>query len=154
MLGLTAKQSSVWEVASKGKTLEKTAKELGTSKQNIHQTLRIAQGILSKALLEIADADHLEVKKLDPAAGVLWGYHRLLDNDVVVTFLPKRGVRVWYWTKNIEDVKDPRILEDSKRYLLEIAEERGIALSKDQRTSHPAKLAQLIFKELVPELQR
>src|SRR5436853_5518878 len=75
LLGLTPLQSKVWSLrGAKGVSVSETAKKLDTFKQNVHQTFLMAKSTVSNALLEVAEANRLEVRKVDAERGILWGY--------------------------------------------------------------------------------
>jgi hypothetical protein len=155
LLGLTPLQNKVWSLRGpKGLSATETAKKLDTFKQNVHQTFLMAKNTVSNALLEVAEANRLEVRKVDSERGILWGYQRWLGCDVVITYSTKLGVKVWYWNYNSEKVTDKTLLDEARGYLLDLAEERGVVLAEEQKRQHPAKLAKLVFNELVPEMVR
>jgi hypothetical protein len=124
-----------------------------TSRQYVHQTLKIAEVKVSKTLLDVAHSNFLDIKVLQPERGILLGYNRFLRRNVIVTYTVNYGIRVWYWYDNPEAVKDEKLLEEAKRYLLNEAEERGVDLTADERSAHPAKLARTLFGKLLPEMK-
>ncbi len=135
-------------------SVSETANKLDTFKQNIHQTFLMAKSTVSNALLEVAEANRLEVRKVDSDRGILWGYQRWLGCEVVVTYSTKLGVKVWYWNDKAEKVLDKTVLDEARTYLLDFAEERRISINGEQAKQHPAKLAKLVFSQLVPETVR
>ncbi len=153
LLGLTPLQSRVWSLrGAKGVSVSETAKKLDTFKQNVHQTFLMAKSTVSKALLEVAEANRLEVRKVDAERGILWGYQRWLGCEVVVTYSTRLGVKVWYWNDKAEKVLDKTVLDEARTYLLDLAEERGILVNAEESKHHPAKLAKSVFSQLVPEV--
>jgi hypothetical protein len=155
LLGLTPQQSKVWRLrGARGLSVNETAKMLDTFKQNIHQTFSMAESTVSKALLEVAEANRLDVRKVDPEKGVLWGFQRWLGCEVVVTFSTKLGVKVWYWNDEANKVTDKSALDEATNYLVDLAEERGLRVTEEQKRYHASKLAELVFSRLVPEMKR
>jgi hypothetical protein len=59
---------------------------------------------------------------------------------------------VWYWHDNPEEVTNQDFLRQTREYLLDLANERGIEV-EDAAEIHPAKLASIIFSKLVPEAE-
>jgi len=59
---------------------------------------------------------------------------------------------VWYWHDNPEQITNENFLQQTRKYLLDIAKEQNITL-EDTTNIHPAKLAHIIFGKLVPELK-
>ncbi len=120
-----------------------------TSRQYIHQTLKIAEAKVSKNLLEVATSMGLQIKTLQPEKGILLGFNPLLDRKVIITYTAKYGVRTWYWYDNPEQVNDKKLLADAREYLLAEAGERGIPLSETEKRMHPSTLAKTIFGRLL-----
>ena len=61
-------------------------------------------------------------------------------------------MKVWYWHDNPEEVTDQAFLNQTRQYLIDIAKERGIEI-ENSTNIHPAKLAHMIFLQLIPELK-
>ena len=127
------------------------ADKLRTTRQFVNQTKLAAEAKLSTTLLEVAQANDLQVTRLYPKQAVLLGYHPALKRKAIVTYSTNYGIKVWYWHDNPEEVTNEEFLRQTREYLLDIAKERGITV-KDAKM-HPAKLAHLIFSELIPELK-
>jgi hypothetical protein len=102
--------------------------------------------------LDVAQANDLQVTKLYPKEGILLGYHPALKRKAIITYSTNHGIKVWYWHDNPEEVTNEDFLRQTRKYLLDIARERGIAID-DTAKMHPAKLAHALFCELVPELK-
>ena len=154
LMELTPNQSTVLDLVSEGLSFSDVARKLAVTKQHIQQTYRLATSMVLSGLIDVARANQVEVRKVDPSKGVLWGYSPWLKNQVFITFTPKRGVRVWNWIERPDEVRDRALLEDAKSYLLELADRDRIVLTVQEKTLHAAKLAQLVFSRLVPEAER
>jgi hypothetical protein len=150
---LTQKQGMAWALLQDGLSPIQIAKRLRTSRQYVHQTLRTAEAKISKSLLEMGRLNGLEIRAVRPEKGILLGYHPLLKRNVVVTYTTRNGMRVWYWYDNPHEVRDEKLLREAREYLLSEAAERGLRLSPEQRALHPAKLAQVVFSALLPEVR-
>jgi len=59
---------------------------------------------------------------------------------------------VWYWHDNPEQITNENFLQQTRKYLLDIAKEQNITL-EDTTNIHSAKLAHIIFSKLVPEVK-
>ena len=149
---LTRKQGIAWALFQDGLSAVQIAKRLRTSRQYVHQTLRTAEAKIARTLRETGRRNGLDIKAIRPEKGILLGYHPVLKRNVVVTYTTRNGLRVWYWYDNPHDVRDEKLLREAREYLLNEAEERGIPLTQDQRSLHPAKLAQVVFRALLPEV--
>jgi hypothetical protein len=149
---LSQKQRTVWSLITKGLSAAAIADKLNTTRQFVNQTKLAAEAKLSTTLLDVAQANDLQVTKLYPKEGILLGYHPALKRKAIITYSTSHGIKVWYWHDNPEEVTNQDFLRQTSEYLLDIAKERDIEV-KEAEKMHPAKLAHLIFSELIPELK-
>ena len=149
---LSQKQKTVWSLISKGLSAVTIAEKLNTTRQFINQTKLAAEARLSTTLLDVAQANDLQITKLYPKEGILLGYHPALKRKAILTYSTNYGIKVWYWHDTPEEVTDPTFLNQIRQYLLDIAKERGIEIENADKI-HPAKLAHTIFCQLIPELK-
>ena len=149
---LSQKQKTVWSLIGKGLSAAAIASKLNTTRQFVNQTKLAAEAKLSTTLLDVAQANDLQVTKLYPKVGILLGYHPALKRKAILTYSTSHGIKVWYWHDNPEEVTNEEFLSQIRMYILDIAKERGIQIN-DAEKLHPAKLAHLIFSELIPELK-
>lgn len=150
---LSPRQKTVWSLLIKGFSVSDIAKRLKTSPQYIHQTKRQAEAKLSTILVETAEAASIQIKRIRPVEGLLWGYHPGLNRETIISYTTTDGMKVWYWNDHPENVTDATFLQETKQYLLNLAEERKIELTEDEMKLHPAKLANHIFRQLIPEVE-
>jgi DNA-binding CsgD family transcriptional regulator len=148
---LSQKQKTIWSLIGKGLSIVSIAEKLNTTRQFVNQTKLAAEARLSTTLLDVAQANDLQVTKLYPQQGILLGYHPALKRKAILTYSTNYGIKVWYWQENPEEVTNEEFLKQTRMYLLDIAKERGLEL-KEAEKIHPAKLAHQIFSELIPEL--
>jgi DNA-binding CsgD family transcriptional regulator len=149
---LSQKQKTVWSLITKGLSAVAIADKLNTTRQFVNQTKLAAEAKLSTTLLDVAQANDLQITKLYPKKGILLGYHPALKRKAILTYSTNYGIKVWYWHDNPEEVTDQMFLNQTRQYLIDIAKERGIEI-EDADKIHPAKLAHLIFSKLIPELK-
>jgi DNA-binding CsgD family transcriptional regulator len=149
---LTQKQKIVWSLLNKGLSTTTIANKLNTTRQFINQTKLSTEAKLSTTLLDVAQANDLQITKLDPKNGILLAYHPTLKRKAIITYNTNHGIKVWYWHNNPEEITDTTFLNQTQQYLLDIAKERNIEIENTQKT-HPAKLAHQIFTQLIPELK-
>lgn len=150
---LTARQGHTWALFQDGLSAAEIARRIKKSRQYVHQTLHTAETKIARSLLDTAGRNGLEIRAVRPERGILLGYHPFLRKNVVITYTTRNGIRVWYWYENPADVKDERLLSEARAYLLDEADERAIKVTAEQRKLHPAKLARIIFRELLPEVR-
>lgn len=149
---LSQSQKAVWSLISKGFTVTKIADMLKTTRQYVNQTRLTAEAKLATTLLEVAQVNDLQVTKLYPKQAILLGYHPALKRKAIITYTTSHGLKVWYWHDNPEEVTDQTFLNQTRKYLIDIAKERGIEI-ENAVDIHPAKLAHIIFTKLIPELK-
>lgn len=149
---LSQKQKTVWSLISKGLSVSAVANRLSTTRQYVNQTKIMAEAKLSTTLLEVARANDLQVTKLYPKEAILLGYHPALKRKAIVTYTTSHGIKVWYWHDSPEEITNEDFLKQTRAYLLDIAKERGVEV-EDAAKMHPAKLADIIFRKLVPEVK-
>ena len=149
---LTSQQKAVWKLINQGLSVSSIASKLKTTRQYVNQTRLTADSKLSATLLGVAQINDLQVTRLDAKKGILLGYHPSLNKKAIITYSTNLGVKIWYWHDNPEEVTNQEFLKQTKTYLLDLARERGIEVEDDLKI-HPAKLAQVIFKKLIPELK-
>ncbi len=149
---LSQKQKTIWSLIRKGLSVSAIADKLSTTRQYVNQTRLTAEAKLSTTLLDVARANDLQVTRLYPKDAILLGYHPALKRKAIVTYSTSHGIKVWYWHDNPEEVTDSAFLNQTRQYLIDIAKERGIEIA-DAEKIHPAKLAHMIFCQLVPELK-
>jgi hypothetical protein len=150
---LSPKQMAVWSLTSAGNSIAAIAEKLKTSRQYVNQTRLAAEAKISKALLEVAQVNELQVTRLNAKDAILLGYHPSLNRRAVVTYTTSHGIKVWYWHDSPEEENlSEDFLRQTREYLLQVARERGIEIAGAEEM-HPAKLANRIFSDLIPELK-
>jgi len=149
---LTQKQKLVWSLLSRGLSAATIANKLNTTRQFINQTKLATEAKLSTTLLDVAQANDLQITKLYPKNGILLGYHPALKRKAILTYSTNYGIKVWYWHDKPEEITNEEFLKQTRTYLLDISKERGIEI-EDCESIHPAKLAHIIFTKLIPELK-
>jgi hypothetical protein len=100
----------------------------------------------------VAQVNDLQVTKLYPKQAILLGYHPALKRKAILTYSTNYGIKVWYWHDKPEEITNEEFLRQTRAYLLDIAKERGLTV-KNAAEIHPAKLAHMIFCQLIPELK-
>jgi hypothetical protein len=149
---LSHKQKTVWSLITKGLAVTTIADKLKTTRQFVNQTKLAAEAKLSTPLLEVAQANDLQVTRLYPKEAVLLCFHPALKRKAIVTYSTNHGIKVWYWHDNPEEVTNEEFLKQTRTYLLDLAREKGLDI-QDAAKIHPAKLAHTIFSMLVPEVK-
>lgn len=148
---LSQSQKAIWSLICKGFSVANIADKLKTTRQYVNQTRLAAEAKLATTLLDVAQVNDLQVTKLYPKQAMLLGYHPSLKRKAIITYTTSHGLKVWYWHDHPEEVTDQNFLNQTRRYLIDIANERGVEIENADKI-HPAKLAHTIFCQLIPEL--
>jgi DNA-binding CsgD family transcriptional regulator len=149
---LSQQQKTVWSLIAQGLSAAAIATKLETTRQFVNQTKLAAEAKLSTTLLDVAQANAVQVTKVYPREGLLLGYHPGIGRRAIITYSTSHGIKVWYWHDDPEQVTNEEFLKQTRAYLLDIARERHIDV-KDAKDMHPGRLARLVFSELIPELK-
>ncbi|KON32190.1 hypothetical protein AC477_03305 [miscellaneous Crenarchaeota group-1 archaeon SG8-32-1] len=147
---LSPKQKTVWSLIRKGLTVSAIATKLNATRQYINQTRLNAEAKLSTTLLDVAGTNDIQITRIYPKKAILLGYHPGLKRKAIITYTTSHGIKVWYWNEKPETITNQKFLNQTKKYVLEIAKEHGIELNTKE--THPAKLAHILFNKLVPEV--
>ncbi len=135
---LSQKQKTVWSMISKGLSAVTIAEKLNTTRQFVNQTKLAAEARLSTTLLDVAQANDLQITKLYPKEGILLGYHPALKRKAILTYSTNYGIKVWYWHDKPEEITNEEFLKQTRTYLLDIAKERGIEVEDAEKCTQPS----------------
>lgn len=149
---LSQSQKTIWSLVTKGFSVANIADKLETTRQYVNQTRLAAEAKLATILLDVAQVNDIQVTKLYPKQAMLLGYHPTLKRKAIITYTTSHGLKVWYWHDNPEEFTDTTFLNRTRQYLIDIAKERGVVIENKEQI-HPAKLAHMIFTQLIPELK-
>jgi hypothetical protein len=97
-------------------------------------------------LLDTAQINKLDIKKVDPSKGVLVGYSLGFRSKVFVIYSSQNGVQLWY--EHNGQCEGCKKHEDCTQKLLETAKEWEINLTKDETMLPPTLLAEKLFSEV------
>jgi len=136
----------VWGLYRKGVSQTEIAAKLDVSRQAIHKTLDKANNRILRALLDAAETNKLDIRKVDPVKGVLVGYSHGFRTKVFLVYSEKDGLQLWYENKGQCEGCQRR--EECTRKLLKTADEWEIRLSKDETNLQPTQLAEKLFSEV------
>src|SRR4030066_1745934 len=92
---LSKKQKTVWSLITKGFSVSAIANKLSPTRQYVNQTRLTAEAKLSTTLLEVAQANDLQVTRLYPKGAILLGYHPALKRKAIVPTRANHGIKVW-----------------------------------------------------------
>jgi transcriptional regulator with XRE-family HTH domain len=146
---LTSKQRKYWGLRRSGLTQADISREMDVTRQTVNKTFNAIDSSVSKALLETAQVNRVEINRIDPQNGFLFGRSPSLRTDVLVTFSEKNGVLIWY--RGEGGCRECSWQSSCKQKLLIEAKERGIQLPEAAENIEPSKLAETLFKQIMEE---
>lgn len=150
-LGFKERHLRIWGMRREGLSLTEIARRLSVTKQAVSKAVKGIDDRVSRTLEATAKAAKIEVRYVDSRKGVLLGYSHETDDRVVVTFSTQHGVQIWhYYTGRCDGCK---LIETCRTVILDEAEERGIALTEEERKRYPAEIARLVFSKVIPGLE-
>jgi len=113
----------------------------------VNKALSSIDSKVSKALLDLAQASRIQIRKVDPEKGFLSGRSLPLAMDILITFSPANGTQIWY--RHEQGCDDCDEAENCRRILLSEASYRGIELS--EKGKKPSQLAEALFSRMLGE---
>lgn len=146
---LSPKQRQMWGLKSSGVNEATIARQLGVTRQTVHQTLGTATLKLTEALEETAKLNKIEIQKLNPNKGFLLGYSSHFKTAAFITFSAKNGVHVWY--KHEGDCQRCKQLQTCREALLTEAKDRNFIILDDTSKVLPSKLAEALISKIIGE---
>ena len=122
---------------------------MGVTRQTVNKALNAIDSKVSKALLEAAQLNRIEISRVNPEKGFLLGRSSNLAMVTLITFSDKNGIQIWY--KGEGRCLECERLDSCRETLLTEAKVRGILLPKNTKTLQPSKLADLLFKKIMKD---
>ena len=146
---LTPKQRKYWGLRRSGLTQADISREMDVTRQTVNKTFNAIDSRVSKALLEAARVNKVEINRVDPVRGFLLGRSPSLAMDVLVTFSDRNGIMVWY--RGEGGCSECSWLSSCRQKLLMEAEDRNIPLPDNAEQMEPSQLSEALFKKIMEE---
>ena len=146
---LTSKQRRYWGLRRGGMTQADISREMDVTRQTVNKTFNVVDSRISRALLEAAQVNRIEINRVNPKKGFLLGRSPSLGMDVLVTFSDRNGILVWY--RGEGGCSECSWQSSCKKKLLIEAEDRGIQLPEAAEDMKPSKLAETLFTNIMEE---
>jgi predicted transcriptional regulator len=137
------KQFEFWKMRRGGHPNVTIAGLLGISRQAVSRALLAMDGKIESGLREMARANQIEVKRIDPVRGILSGRSIPLSTDAIIFVSEKHGMQVWYEHEG-NCTACPRYAECTG-LLRDVAAELGIRI---RRCDDPTKMAEELFAKV------
>jgi transcriptional regulator len=146
---LTPKQRRFWRLRFDGLTQAEISREMSVTRQTVNKTVNVIDSKVTKALLEAAQLNRIEISRVDPEKGFLLGRSSTLAMATLITFSDKNGIQIWY--KGEGRCSECEWLDSCREKLLREAKVRDILLPKNAENMQPSKLADLLFEKIMED---
>lgn len=140
---INERQFEFWKMRRGGMANVEIAKKFNISRQAVSKALQGIDSKISKVLMGMARANHIEIKKVNFERGILFGHLPQLETDVIIFVSSKQGVQTWY--RHQGDCDSCSRYKDCIELLWDYAEEVGVKLSG---SDNPTGMADELFKKL------
>ncbi len=142
-LPVNERQFEFWRMRRDGMAGAEIARSFSVSRQSVSKALQGMDSKVSRVLLEMAQSNHIEVKKVNFERGFLFGRSVQLKTDAIVFVSAKHGVQVWY--RHDGDCNGCSHAHECEELLRDYAGEIGITLAVSKS---PAEMADELFRKL------
>jgi len=137
------KQFGFWKMRRTGMPNISIANELGITRQGVSQALRVIDEKIEASMREMAQANKIQIGKIDVEKGVLFGRSVPFRTAAFIFVSEKHGLQVWYEHEGDcgscdEYTKCVGVIQD-------FAAELGIRITK---TSAPTKMAEELLEKI------
>jgi transcriptional regulator with XRE-family HTH domain len=130
-------------------TQAEISRRMDVTRQTVNKTFNAIDSRVTRALLEAAQVNKVEISRVDPAQGFLYGRSPSLGTDVLVTFSDRNGILVWY--RGEGGCSECSWRKSCKQKLVIEAEDRGIPLPEVAEEMEPSQLADALFTTIMGE---
>ncbi|MFA5269629.1 MAG: hypothetical protein WC379_16820 [Methanoregula sp.] len=137
------KQFSFWALRRSGEPNITIANRLGISRQAVSRALLLMDEKIEAALREMANANQIEIEKIDAERGVLVGRSIPFQTAAIIFVSEKHGIQVWY--EHDGDCGTCQRYTECIELLWDYATELGIRIEK---TADPTKMAEELFTKV------
>jgi transcriptional regulator with XRE-family HTH domain len=120
------------------------ARKLKISRQAVNQLTQTIPEKVASALQDASKLNGIEPRYIDSTRGILLGWSRDFQTEVVVTLSLEAGLRVWY-RHNLGQCKICPDRRQCRSALLRSVDDLGVLLTRQERELNPSKLSSLIF---------
>lgn len=93
---LTSKQREFWRLRYDGLSQSDVSRKMEISRQTVNKAFSVIDSKVTKALLEAAQLNRVEIARVDAEKGFLTGRSPTTGMEVLITFSDVNGVQMWY----------------------------------------------------------
>ncbi len=142
-LPINDKQFEFWSLRRSGLPNINIARLFNISKQAVSRALITMDERIEETLLEMARANQIEVGRVNPKRGILFGHSVPFNVNAIIFVSAKHGMQVWY--EHEGECSACSRYTQCIELLWDFADEMKINLEK---TDDPTKLADELFEKL------
>jgi transcriptional regulator len=137
------KQFGFWKMRRSGMSNISIATMLGITRQGVSQALRVMDEKIDASLREMAQANRIQIEKIDVERGILFGRSVPFQTNAYILVSEKHGMQVWYEHEGncISCDEFTKCIE----FIWDFAAELGIKLEK---TQDPTKMAEELLAKI------
>lgn len=137
------KQFGFWKMRRRGMQNISIANELGITRQGVSQALRVIDEKINASLREMAQANRIQIEKIDVENGILFGRSIPFQTNAYIFVSEKHGLQVWY--EHDGDCGSCNEYTQCIEFIWDFASEMGI---KIENTADPTKMAEELLAKL------
>ncbi len=142
-LPVNEKQFGFWKMRRSGMQNISIANELGITRQGVSQALRAMDEKIESSLREMAQANRIQIEKIDVEKGVLFGRSVPFQTGAFIFVSEKHGMQVWY--EHDGDCKSCDEQVKCTEFIRDFASELGIRITK---TTNPTAMAEELLEKI------
>ena len=146
---LTPKQMNLWRLRLDGHTQSEISRKTGVTRQTINKAFGVINSKVTKALLEGAKFNRIEISSLDMERGYLLGRSMKFGLDALITFSDENGLQTWY--KGEGNCSKCETVESCRKSLIKEAEIRHIPIPLNSEIEHPSQIADILFDKIMED---
>lgn len=136
-LPMNEKQFGFWKMRRSGMSNVSIANQEGITRQGVSQAIRFMDEKIESSLREMAQANRIQIEKIDVERGVLFGRSVPFQTNAYILVSEKHGMQVWY--EHDGDCISCKEFTKCIEFIWDFAAELGIKLEK---TADPTKMAE------------
>jgi len=145
---LSGRQLDIWDLLRNGLSQSEIARRLDITRQAVNQLAQTIPERVTAALQDASKLNRVEPRYIDSSKGILSGWSRDFQTEVVITLDRQAGLRVWY-QHNLGQCKICPDRRQCKSMLLKSADDLGVPLTRQEKELDPSKLSRLVFSRVL-----
>jgi hypothetical protein len=142
---LTPRETSIWDLRRNNKNQAEIGRLLSITRQASHQRLSMIDEKIERAFTEAATSNDLEIRSMNLVDGIMEAYSPIHNVPVFVSLSRANGLKVWYLHEG--NCSSCTHEKNCIKFLEAEISERGIELTKEDRSLPPTQLTLKIFSK-------